>query len=98
MRGMKSPETIARDRERTRVWKKAHPERVRQLNAESLVRKPRQYTPEQRAAAVDRTRRWDIANPEKRAEMRRKTVRRYHAKYPERTKQRFRKWVLRTKY
>lgn len=95
---MKTPEQRLRDAERTRLWKKAHPERVRQLNAESLQRSPRQYTPEQRAAAVQRTKQWGKDNPERAAELRRATVRRYTAKHPERVKQRFRKWVLRTKY
>lgn len=95
---MKTAEQIERDRERTRAWKKAHPERVRQLNAESLARNPRQHTPEQRAAAIERTRQWDKNNPERRAEIARATVRRYRERHPERAKKSFRTWVLRTKY
>jgi hypothetical protein len=98
MQGMKTPEQLARDRERVRAWKKAHPEHVRQLNAESLSRNPRQYTPEQRAAAVERTRVWGEKNPERRAQHARAIARRYAAKHPERVKQGFRTWVLRTKY
>jgi hypothetical protein len=98
MQGMKTPEQKARDSARTAAWKKANPERTRQLNAESLVRKPRQYTPEQRAAAVDRTTQWAEKNPERRAEHSRATARRYAAAHPEKIKQRFRDYMLRTKY
>lgn len=95
---MKTPEQIARDRQRIKDWKKAHPERVRQLNAQSLARKPRQHTAEQRAAAVERSRRWAEKHPEKRAAHARATERRYRAKHPERVKKSFRGWVLRSKY
>jgi hypothetical protein len=98
MRGMKTPEQILRERERLRKWKREHPERTREINAASLLRRPRQYTPEQRAAAVKRAQRWAEKNPDRVAEHSRATARRYAAKHPEKIKQRFRDYTLRTKY
>lgn len=95
---MKTPEQKARDNARVRAWKQAHPERTRQINAESLTRHPRQHTSEQRAAAVERAVRWARKNPDRAAANSRAAARRYAAKHPEKIKQRFRDWVLRTKY
>ena len=96
--GMKTPQQIERDRERTRAWKKAHPERTRQLNAESLARCPRVKSLEERQRDVQRATQWAKDNPDRAAVHRRAQAARQWRVHTPAVRKRYRRWVLKTKY